>query len=84
MYADHEFICLVSMHAGKFCYETGLRLRKLEIVLDDNESIVESVRELSRRYDYVFTSGGIGSTHDDITYRCGYMDSSSGGQATNL
>lgn len=38
------------------------------MVPDDVEDIAQTVRTLSRRYDYVFTSGGIGPTHDDVTY----------------
>ena len=38
------------------------------MVPDDIDDIAQTVRMLSRRYDYVFTSGGIGPTHDDMTY----------------
>lgn len=38
------------------------------VVSDNQHKIVESVRDLSRNYDVVFTCGGIGPTHDDITY----------------
>ena len=37
------------------------------MVPDVEEEIVAAVRALSARYDYVFTTGGIGPTHDDIT-----------------
>ncbi|KAK9712155.1 hypothetical protein K7432_007335 [Basidiobolus ranarum] len=43
-------------------------MRRVEIVPDITEDIVESVKRLSANHDYVFTSGGIGPTHDDITY----------------
>jgi len=39
----------------------------VRIVADDEEAIVEALNALRSRYDYVFTSGGIGPTHDDIT-----------------
>ena len=45
----------------------GVRLAEVRIVPDIEERIVGSVRELSKRFDYVFSSGGIGPTHDDIT-----------------
>jgi len=45
----------------------GIDLREVRVVLDITEDIVDSVQILSKRYDYVFTSGGIGPTHDDIT-----------------
>ena len=39
----------------------------MRIVADDQGAIVEALNALRSRYDYVFTSGGIGPTHDDIT-----------------
>ena len=52
--------------AGRFV-EIGIRLREARVVADIEEEIVAAVRALSERYDYVFTTGGIGPTHDDIT-----------------
>ncbi len=46
----------------------AINLREARIVADDEGAIVEALNALRRRYDYVFTSGGIGPTHDDITY----------------
>jgi molybdenum cofactor synthesis domain-containing protein len=48
----------------------GIRLAEVRVVRDDEAAIVEAVRALSERYTYVFTSGGIGPTHDDITTAC--------------
>jgi len=45
----------------------GISLREVRIVGDDETAIVEAVNALRHRYHYVFTSGGIGPTHDDIT-----------------
>jgi molybdenum cofactor synthesis domain-containing protein len=45
----------------------GIRLREARVIADIEEEIVAAVNELRRRYDYVFTTGGIGPTHDDIT-----------------
>lgn len=45
----------------------GVRLTRAVIVLDDLPTIVHEVRELSRAADVVFTSGGVGPTHDDVT-----------------
>jgi molybdenum cofactor synthesis domain-containing protein len=45
----------------------GIDLKEARIISDDIAGIVESVNALRRRYDHVFTSGGIGPTHDDIT-----------------
>ena len=48
----------------------GVNLREVRIVSDDAGAIVEAVRALSDAVDHVFTSGGIGPTHDDITADC--------------
>jgi molybdenum cofactor synthesis domain-containing protein len=45
----------------------GIRLAEVRIVPDVEAAIVEAVRALMARNDYVFTTGGIGPTHDDIT-----------------
>lgn len=45
----------------------GIRLREVRVVADDEGAIVESVNILRARNDYLFTTGGIGPTHDDIT-----------------
>jgi molybdenum cofactor synthesis domain-containing protein len=50
-----------------FLTEHGIDLREVRVVPDDEPMIVEAVRALSGRYTYVFTCGGIGPTHDDIT-----------------
>lgn len=54
-------------HMADKLYEVGIDLTEVRIVADDQPAIIQAVQELSRRYDYVFTSGGIGPTHDDIT-----------------
>ncbi|WP_299371359.1 molybdopterin-binding protein [uncultured Tateyamaria sp.] len=50
--------------------EAGIDLREVRVVSDDQPAIVAAVRALSAAYDTVFTSGGIGPTHDDITADC--------------
>ena len=45
----------------------GIRLREVRVVPDVEEAIVEAVNALRARNDYLFTTGGIGPTHDDIT-----------------
>ncbi|MEO2039013.1 MAG: competence/damage-inducible protein A [Martelella sp.] len=45
----------------------AIELKEVRIVADDQQAIVEAVNALRTRYTYVFTSGGIGGTHDDIT-----------------
>lgn len=45
----------------------GIALREVRVVADVEDEIVEAVNALRHRYTYVFTTGGIGPTHDDIT-----------------
>ena len=45
----------------------GIRLGEVRVVSDDIERIGEAVTALRRNYDYLFTTGGIGPTHDDVT-----------------
>ena len=45
----------------------GIRLAEVRVVGDRTEAIVEAVNQLRARNDYLFTTGGIGPTHDDIT-----------------
>ena len=47
--------------------EAGIRLREARVIPDDAAVIVATVNEVRRKFDYVFTTGGIGPTHDDIT-----------------
>ncbi len=48
----------------------GIDLKEVRVVSDDEAAIVEAVNALRRKYDYLFTTGGIGPTHDDITADC--------------
>ncbi len=48
----------------------GIDMKEVRIVSDDAPAIEEAVIELSKKFDHVFTSGGIGPTHDDITADC--------------
>ena len=54
-------------YLAEYLTAIGIELSEVRIVPDIEERIVEAVRALSARYTYVFTSGGIGPTHDDIT-----------------
>jgi molybdopterin-biosynthesis enzyme MoeA-like protein len=53
---------------AKWCFSLGINLKRVEVIEDDESEIVEAVRRMSDRYDFIVTSGGIGPTHDDITY----------------
>ena len=52
---------------ARFLGVRGIDVAEARVVTDTTEAIVEAVRELCGRYDYVFSTGGIGPTHDDIT-----------------
>ncbi|MFP4303562.1 competence/damage-inducible protein A [Rhodosalinus sp.] len=45
----------------------GIDLREVRVVPDDRAAIIAAVQALAERWDHLFTSGGIGPTHDDIT-----------------
>jgi molybdenum cofactor synthesis domain-containing protein len=45
----------------------GIELRRVVVVLDDVDVIAREVKELAREHDWLFTSGGVGPTHDDVT-----------------
>jgi molybdenum cofactor synthesis domain-containing protein len=50
--------------------ELGIPLREVRIIPDVSETIIATVNEVRAKFDYVFTTGGIGPTHDDITSEC--------------
>ncbi|KAI9928683.1 hypothetical protein ASPWEDRAFT_127527 [Aspergillus wentii DTO 134E9] len=53
---------------ARFCFELGIELMRIEVIRDNEGEIIEAVRRMSNAYDLVVTSGGIGPTHDDITF----------------
>ncbi len=55
------------VHLAELLTLSGIELREVRIVADDEDAIVDALNALRSRFDYVFTSGGIGPTHDDIT-----------------
>ncbi|KAK1923692.1 MoaB/Mog domain-containing protein [Papiliotrema laurentii] len=54
---------------AQYCFDLGIELKRIEVIADDEEEIVEAARRMTQKYDFVVTSGGIGPTHDDITYQ---------------
>jgi molybdenum cofactor synthesis domain-containing protein len=54
-------------HIADYLTTIGIDLKEVRIVADEEAAIVEAVNALRARYTYVFTTGGIGPTHDDIT-----------------
>jgi len=57
-------------YIAEYLTAIGIDLSEVRVVADDEPAIVEAVNVLRTRYDYVFTTGGIGPTHDDITAEC--------------
>ena len=52
------------------CTEMGIRLAEARVIPDVEDVIVDAINECRAKYTYVFTTGGIGPTHDDITAAC--------------
>ena len=52
---------------GKRLNKVGIRLAEVRVIPDESEVIINTLNECRVKYDYVFTTGGIGPTHDDIT-----------------
>lgn len=57
-------------YVAEFLTSLGVDLREVRVVPDMEREIVDALNALRHRYDYVFTTGGIGPTHDDITADC--------------
>ena len=45
----------------------GIKLEQIRTIQDNQKTIIDTVKEFNKLYSYVFTTGGIGPTHDDIT-----------------
>jgi molybdenum cofactor synthesis domain-containing protein len=54
-------------HIAAYLTRVGIALREVRVVADDVAEIATAINELRRRYTYLFTTGGIGPTHDDVT-----------------
>ena len=54
---------------SKWLNELGVRVEEVRVILDNQEVIVNCINEVRKNFKYVFTTGGIGPTHDDITSR---------------
>jgi molybdenum cofactor synthesis domain-containing protein len=54
-------------HTAKILGEIGVRFMEVRVIPDVESTIIETVNEVRAKFDYVFTTGGIGPTHDDIT-----------------
>lgn len=54
-------------YIAEYLTNIGIDLKEVRVVSDDEPAIIEALNALRSRYTYVFTTGGIGPTHDDIT-----------------
>jgi molybdenum cofactor synthesis domain-containing protein len=54
-------------YIAEYLTNIGIDLKEVRVVSDDESAIIEALDALRTRYTYVFTTGGIGPTHDDIT-----------------
>ena len=52
---------------SKWLNSLGIKVQEVRVIPDIEKTIVDSVNSLRKVYDYIFTTGGIGPTHDDIT-----------------
>ena len=52
---------------AKWLNDLGVRVGEVRIIEDNEESIINTIKEVKNSFEYVFTTGGIGPTHDDIT-----------------
>lgn len=57
-----------SQFFAEYCFELGINLRRISVVPDEESDIVETLNTMRNKYDFIVTTGGIGPTHDDITY----------------
>ena len=52
---------------SKWLNDLGVKLEEVRVISDTEDSIINTVKQLKKIFKYVFTTGGIGPTHDDIT-----------------
>ncbi|KAI4482998.1 hypothetical protein M0802_013518 [Mischocyttarus mexicanus] len=57
-----------SHYACDLLYKCGVKVEKISVISDDVDEIKEEIKKFSGKYNHVITSGGIGPTHDDVTY----------------
>ena len=56
-----------SSYMAKYCFSLGMSLKRIEVIGDEEEEIIEATRRMSTAYDFVVTSGGLYSTTEDTS-----------------
>ena len=62
---EHKILILAQLHNG--LNSIGVKVNEVRVIPDIEKTIVDTVNHLRKVNNYVFTTGGIGPTHDDIT-----------------
>ena len=57
------------VHLSKWLNELGVKVEEVRVIPDLENFIVDTINDVRKKYKYIFTTGGIGPTHDDITSR---------------
>lgn len=57
-----------SKYFARYCFDLGIHLTEICVIGDEEEQIIETATRLAQKNKFIITSGGIGPTHDDITY----------------
>ena len=57
------------VHLSKWLNELGVKVEEVRVIPDLEDSIVSTINDIKKNFKYIFTTGGIGPTHDDITSR---------------
>ena len=57
-----------TIHLTKELHTCGIKVKRAVVLPDDIDEIAQEVLVLSQKFTYVFTSGGVGPTHDDVTF----------------
>ena len=57
------------VHLSKWLNKLGIKVEEVRVIPDLEDSIVSTINDIKKNFKYIFTTGGIGPTHDDITSR---------------
>ena len=57
------------VHLSKWLNELGVKVEEVRVIPDLEDSIANTISDVRKNFKYIFTTGGIGPTHDDVTSR---------------